>query len=163
MKKRYLLLGCIMLITIETMVYANKISYPDKKSPLFSLTTPDTWKVSQENNILVMTPKDNAIYFNIFELNQVANWENAMVALNNILKEKIPKLENPEPEMIEINGRSFYFFYGSGLNEHGDKNKITLALFSPKAKTFCIVFYFGPPQAIKQYTIDIQKILLSIL
>lgn len=140
---------------------AKTIFFPNHDKSLFQLESPKNWSVWQQNDVLTIFPPDTAVFFNCFNL-KVSNWEHAMLAIHKLLNEKMPKLENPEPETIDIHDYTFFFYYGSGMNEEGNLNKITLAFFSPDENNFCVFLYFGSPAAIKHYSIAIQKMFLSI-
>jgi len=141
--------------------FPKTIPFPDQKNPLFTMETPLNWTVEQYNSVLTVFPPDQSVFFNGFHL-QVSNWEHAMLAIHDLLNEKIPKLENSEPEAIDIHDYTFFFYYGSGINDKGKLNKVTLSFFSPDENNFCVFLYFGTPAAIKRYTVDIQKMFLSI-
>lgn len=152
----------LTLLMMIDAVWATEYFYPNRSRPLFSVTIPDTWKVEAENELLHATPPDESVYIGFWAVEK-PDMDTIGDAVAQIVDEVVKGFEIDEEDDMEINGIPFYYFSGKGRDgDDGSPLNAGVALFSPDGENFCIVLYFGSPEAESHHEQNLIGILRSI-
>lgn len=141
---------------------AETYTYPGRHGDLFSVDLPAGWKVEIDGELLHSAPADESIYLGMWAV-PYGSMDEAAGALDEIVGAVVRGFEISEEDQFTLHGMPFYYLYGSGRDiEDGSPVRASVALFSPDGETFCILIYFGSPEAEKRHEKALQGIVESI-
>jgi len=161
MKKCIRWLIIVLVFVWISSGFAEKFVYPGD-DPLFSITFPDDWQVDLEKDLLHASPPDESLYFGLWAVEDIDNLEDAGEAVGELISELVSDFKIEEEGEMEINNIPFLYFDGSGTDRAGDSVHASVALFTPDGDTFCVLLYFGSPEAEETYQKALEDIVSSI-
>lgn len=163
MKKAFRLLLTCASLALAAQAHADQtITYP-AESPIFSISFPDDWAVTAQEETVSITTPDHLVNMELMALESDA-LDGAMQAAKEMLAQELKGVEfTGEPEKTELNGMDVTFLNGKATLE-GVEMAVNCALFAPKeASTFFMLFNIIPTTALEQHGEDISKVLGSII
>lgn len=157
------LLFLLLALGLPALGVAGTFSYPNTRSPLFSVTVPDSWKTQIENQILHAGPKDGTVYIGFVALDSGLSGDAVGDAVDKIVRKMVKDPSVDNEEQTQINGLTFHFFEGEGTQRGGSGPiKYGVAMFSPNGETICVMIYFGAPNDIQRHEKRLTGIVKSI-
>lgn len=153
------LLSLALLVTSASA--DQTFNYPEK-SPIFSISFPDAWKVEAEADSLSASSADELVNMQLLAL-EAEGLDGAVDTAKESLKEELKGIKfDGEPEKGELNGMHVTFVNGQVTLE-GVKMAVNCAVFAPKkAGTFFMLFNIIPLEVLKEHGEDVSKILNSV-
>lgn len=155
-------LAVIATLTIASAARADQtINYPEK-DPIFSISFPDGWKVTTEDQSVSASSPDDLVNMELIALEAEA-LDGAVDAAKESLEEELKGIKwLDKPESGELNGMKATFVNGQVVLE-GVKMAVNCAIFAPKgADTFFMLFNIVPLESLKDHGDDVSKVLNSI-
>ena len=142
----------------ENMVY-----YPAAEAPIFSIAFPDDWVVEQKNGQVSANPPDESMLLLLWTVAGAENQANALQMADELLAELFTDIEFDEPETTATNGIEIFQLNGRGQEKDGTTVEIGMDIFSPDdGETFCVLQYYGTPEAWEAYEAEIALIAESL-
>lgn len=162
MKRLTSALALWVLLLMSDMVWAGEYFYPNSSQPLFSVTIPDSWKVEPQEGLLHAAPPDESLYLGFWAMEK-PDMDAVGNAVSGIVDEVVKGFKINNEDDMEINGVHFFFFEGNGRDpDNGSPLNASVALFSPDGQNFCVVLYFGSPEAERTHEQTLIGIIQSI-
>lgn len=159
MKKFFgLFLAVVLACCVPGVSLAEVLTHPEAK---IEITVPDTWKQSQDGNMLKVETADGemAILFMVLEQ---AEKDKVLEAIDKSLEAKLGEIKwendgNSKPE--EINGMKGEIWNGTA--KEGKFQVECISLDTPSDKNLGI-YWFDTPESEKKYAKDIETIVKGL-
>lgn len=155
------LIHALLLLAVTGTAWASDYSYPNTWSPLFTVSIPDNWQVSVENELLHAGPTDGSVYLGFWALD-AADTDRAGDAVDEIISGLVRNFQITNEDNLEVNGIPMYYIEGNGQYVEGGPMNVSVGLFSPDGQTFCVVLFFGHPEAERRHEPTLIRVIESI-
>jgi hypothetical protein len=137
-----LALTAVALTLVAAAASAERYYYPNDKSALFSLDIPADWRVEPEGDVLHAGPRDGSVYLGLWVVKE-RDVDDAAEAVEDIVEKMVNGFRSTGEDTFDRNGIRFWYLDGQGRDDDGNELAVSVALFAPDGKHYCILLYFG--------------------
>jgi hypothetical protein len=161
MQARRIVAVLAVLALLAVPSFAERFYYPSEDYALFSVDILNSWSVEAEEDVLHAGPPDGSLYLGFWALD-ADDVDAAADAVDEIVASMVRGFERTDEGEGDLNGMPTYLISGTGRDEDGAPINASVALFSPDGETFCLVIYFGSPEAESRHESALGRIIDSI-
>lgn len=161
MKISHLVCLASVLFTASAVAAETTVNYP-AEDPIFSITFPDGWEVTGEDDAVSACSKDELANMELIVLEAEALGDAIDIAKEALAEEMEGIVFKGKPEKGELNGLNAAFL-NAEVEIEEVKVAINCCVFAPKdAEEFFMLFNVIPFEALEDHGEDIGKILNSV-
>jgi len=153
---------CFTAILFAPLVEAEQtITYPVEE-PIFSISFPDDWDVSGDDESVSASSEDELVNMELIALEAEA-LKDAVKLAKEGLKEELEGLKfKGEPQKGELNGMDVIFL-NAEVTIEDVKIAVNVCFFAPKKADTCFMLFNSVPTAVlEEHGEDISKIINSV-